>query len=960
VSDASGPSADDTFVFGPFRLLPARQLLLEGEKTLRVGSRALEILKVLVEHAGTLVSKEDLVARVWPGTFVEEGNLRVHMAALRRVLGDGQSGNRYIATIPGRGYRFVAPVSILAGPQPPEPPRGAAEISHNLPVSLTRIVGRSDIVAALAEQLPTRRFITLAGPGGIGKTTVALAVADELSQNYRDGVWFVDFASIVDAALVPSALASVLGVAIRSDNPVPGLLAYVKDKQMLLVLDSCERVIDAAAALAEQVFQRAPGVHILTTSRESLRAEGERVQRLLPLEVPPASTKITADEAMSFSAIQLFVERATANTDGFRLTDADSPIVAEICRRLDGIALAIELAAGRIDVLGLQGLAAHLDDRFRLLTRGRRTALPRHQTLSATLDWSYELLSPLERTVLRRLAVFAGAFTLPAASTVASSGDVTTSDVADCVANLVAKSLVTADFSGTTVTYRLFETMRAYALEKLTASGERSGLGRRHAEYFREVFAHAELEWEKQSPSEWLATYSRFIDNVRAALEWAFSKEGDPDLGVSLTVVAVPLWLQLSLMEECRNHVERAVATARLQRAREAGREVRRDMQLSAALGSVLVYTNMGPVARAAWTEALAIAEKINDADYKLRSLWGLWVDSLNNGEFQEAIALARRFYDTAAGLVDAPDVLLGDRMIGIALHFLGSQLDARRHIDRMLGSYVTPIHAAHIVRFQFDQRVTARAFQARCLWLLGFPDQALHIIESTVGEARAIGHVLTLCNVLGQGACQVALWSGDLSAAERYLDLLLEQSASHTIGLWHAWGLCFRGLVLIRRGDDGDGLHALRSVLAEVPEIRSLPRYLGLLGELAIAMGRAGHVAQALETIEGAIGRSENRQERWCLPELLRIKGELLLQEKAPNAASTAAACFCRGLDLAIEQSALSWQLRAATSLARLQRDQRNIADARNLLRPVYGQFTEGFASHDLTEARHLLDFLA
>jgi predicted ATPase/DNA-binding winged helix-turn-helix (wHTH) protein len=956
VSDASGLSADDTFAFGPFRLSPARQLLLEGEKALRLGSRALEILKVLVEHAGTLVSKEELVARVWPGTFVEEGNLRVHMAALRRALGDGQSGNRYIATIPGRGYRFVAPVSILSGSRPLESPQRSPDISHNLPVSLTRIVGRSDIVATLVEQLPARRFVTIAGPGGMGKTTVALAVAEELRPNYRDGVWFVDFAPIANAVLVPSALASVLGVAIRSDNPIPGLLAYLKDKQMLLVLDSCERVIDAAAALAEQVFHRAPGVHLLTTSRESLRAEGERVQRLLPLEVPPASHKITADEAMSFSAIQLFVERATASADGFRLTDADAPVVAEICRRLDGIALAIELAAGRIDVLGLQGLAARLDDRFRLLTRGRRTALPRHQTLGATLDWSYELLSDSERVILRRLAVFAGSFTLPAASTVASSGEVTASDVADSVANLVAKSLVTADFSDATVTYRLFETMRAYVLEKLTASGERSTLGRRHAEYFRELFAHAELEWEKQSPSEWLATYGRSIDNVRAALEWAFSNEGEPDLGVALTVVAVPLWLQLSLMEECRKHVERAVATPKPQ----AGQATRREMQLAAALGSVLVYTNVGPKARAAWTEALKIAEKIDDADYTLRSLWGLWVDSLNNGEFQEAIAVARRFHDTATTLVDAPDVLMGDRMIGITLHFLGDQVEARRHIDRMLSNYVTPIHAAHIVRFQFDQRVTARAFQARCQWLLGFPDQALRTLESTVEEARAIGHVLTFCNVLGQGACPVALWTGDLAAVDRYLDQLLEQSASHTLGLWHAWGLCFRGIVLIKRGDHRAGLHALRSVLAEVPEIRSLPRYLGLLGELASAMGRVGEVVQALETIEGAIGRSEGRRERWCLPELLRIKGELLLHEKAPNAASNASSYFRKALDLATEQSALSWQLRAATSLAQLQRDQGHRDDARNLLRPIYGQFTEGFATSDLTAAKRLLDLLA
>src|SRR5262249_34809845 len=263
-----------------------------------------------------------------------------------------------------------------------------------------------------------------------------------LGTRCRDGVRFVDLASIADARLVPSALASVLGVAIRSDDPLPGLIAFLKGRQMLLVLDSCERVIEAAAALAEEIFNRAPDVCILATSREPLRAEGERVQRLLPLEVPPTSARLTADAAMTFSAIQLFVERATGSSGEFRLADADAPVVADICRRLDGIALAIELAAGRIDVLGLHGLAARLDDRFRLLTRGRRTALARHQTLSATLDWSYELLPQSERIVLRRLAVFAGRFTLEAASAVASSAELSASDVADCVANLVAKSIV--------------------------------------------------------------------------------------------------------------------------------------------------------------------------------------------------------------------------------------------------------------------------------------------------------------------------------------------------------------------------------------------------------------------------------------------------------------------------------------------------------------------------------------
>jgi predicted ATPase/DNA-binding winged helix-turn-helix (wHTH) protein len=446
VPDRTAASAHHAISFGPFRLVPSQQLLLEDGKPVRLGSRALDILIALAERPNELVSKEDLIARVWPDTFVEEGNLRVHIATLRRTLGDGQAGKRYVANIPGRGYRFVAPVSLSAEQQePPTPPPSAAPRTYDLPAPLTRMLGRDDIVNSLISQLLQRRFITLVGPGGIGKTTVALAVADRSTASYPDGVRFVDLAPLTDPLLVPSALAFVLGLAIRSDNPIPGLVALLRDKKMLLVLDSCEHVIDAAASLAEQVLRGAPGVHILTTSREALRARGERVQRLGPLPVPAVSAGLTAAEAMTYPAVQLFVERATESLDTFELTDADARVVADVCRRLDGIALAIELAAGRVDAFGVRGLAAHLDDRFRLLTQGRRTALPRHQTLSATLDWSYEFLPESERVVQRRLAVFAGGFTLDAAQAIAASTDIDAADLADQVANLVAKSLVTAD-----------------------------------------------------------------------------------------------------------------------------------------------------------------------------------------------------------------------------------------------------------------------------------------------------------------------------------------------------------------------------------------------------------------------------------------------------------------------------------------------------------------------------------
>jgi len=393
--------ADNIFVFGSFRLIPAQRMLLDDGKPLRLGSRALDILIALVERAGETVRKDELIARTWPDTVVDEGALRVHLAALRKALGDGRAGKRYIANNPGRGYTFAAPVT-REHPHPaaamPDGPSAAA----NLPVPLTRIVGRGDIIAALAMQLAQQRLLTIVGPGGIGKTTVAAAVAQALFRSYADGVWIIGLASLDDPDLVPSALSTALGISPSGTNPVSGITAWLRDKHAVIVLDSCEHVIGAAAALAEAVLKAAPGVRILATSREPLRAEGERLHRLASLDVPPAVGDLKPDEALGYSAVQLFNERAMAAATGFTVDDANVAAVLEICRRLDGVPLALELAAARLDVFGVRELAAHLDDRFRVLTSGRRTALPRHQTLGAMLDWSYNLLPATEAAVLRR------------------------------------------------------------------------------------------------------------------------------------------------------------------------------------------------------------------------------------------------------------------------------------------------------------------------------------------------------------------------------------------------------------------------------------------------------------------------------------------------------------------------------------------------------------------------------
>jgi len=494
-------------------------------------------------------------------------------------------------------------------------------------------------------------------------------------------------------------------------------------------------------------------------------------------------------------------------------------------------------------------------------------------------------------------------------------------------------------------------------LEKLKSSGELQQVARRHAEYYRAFFATAEAESESRPQAEWLAIYGRHLDNVRAGLDWAFSPEGDPQIGVALTIAVVPLWTQLSLFGECRERVERALA--RLDSADAATARPR--MQLSAALGWSLMYgVGRAREAGPAWATTLDLAERLDDTGYRLRALWTLCIDQFNNGELRTALEFARRFAGLAAQTSDAIDLMMAERLLATALHYFGDQRAARHHIDRALAQLAALAQQPQIVRVRFEMRVSTHYFQARILWLQGFADQALRVVGHNIEEGRAIGQALSFCSVLGQGACPIALLAGDLEAAERYGAMLVDHTERHPIRLWQVWARCFNGLVSAKRGDIAGGLSALRGGLEQAGEARFLPRFLLLLGELAACLGTAGEVAFGLETVDAALARCEARDERWYFAELLRIRGELILLGNASDAAAAAEEHFRRALDWAQRQDALSWELRAAMSLAMLWRDRHRTAEARELLGPVYGRFTESFATTDLQQAKILLEQLA
>jgi len=781
--------------FGPFRLIPEQRLLLEGERPVRLGSRAIDILIALSERAGEQVSKRDLMTRIWPDTTVVEANLAVHVAALRRALGDGQSGRRYIVNVPLRGYSFVAPVAVTDDRGSASPHIEAIIPPHNLPAHVTRLIGREEDVSKLVHQLPLHRLLTVAGAAGIGKTAVALAVAEELIPNYEHGVWLIDLAPVTDPLLVPTALASALRLEIRSDDPLPGLIAAVSDKRMLLVLDNCEHVIEAAAALVAGILRGARGVQILATSREPLRLEGECVRRLSPLASPPPSVKLNAAEALGFPAVQLFVERAAATATEFELNDPNASTIGEICRRLDGLPLAIELAAARVDTFGVAGLATRLDDRMRLLTWGRRAALLRHQTIGAALDWSYQLLSVDEQTIFRRLGIFPGSFTIEAAGAVAAGAEAGSLDIADTVASLVAKSLVTAEIGDGDARFRLLETMRAYALSKLAQSGEGDAVARCHAAYFRDLFESARTSSADDNSA---AAFALEIGNIRAALTWAFSPKGDASIAVALAAASAPIWLQVSLLNECHGWMETA-----LDRIGASGRGTREEMVLQCTLGVSLMFTEgMSSRARAALTRASELAELVQDIDYQLRALAGLTIFSIRHEERHKSLALARRFESLAKASADPVAITTADCMLGSVLTGFGDYVGALAHARRAWLNSTPAIRRAQIIRSGLDHSsVQARTGVAQVLWFQGFLDQSAQIVRDLLADADTGNHMVSLGFALTWSIFLISLGE-DLEAAERLIALVEDHAYKHELTSYGACCLGFQGLLSAKRGD--------------------------------------------------------------------------------------------------------------------------------------------------------------
>jgi predicted ATPase/DNA-binding winged helix-turn-helix (wHTH) protein len=929
-------------LFDPFELnVPERSLKKAGEVT-PLGGKAFDILLALVDRAGEVVSKSELIAKVWPDVTVEEGSLRVHLSALRKALSDQEPERKFITNVKGRGYCFIATVT-----------RGTANLfvrSSNLPPALSRMIGRDDTVLEIRARLRTQRFVTILGAGGIGKTTVALAVGNAALADFGDAVFFVDLSTVRDKQEVVSAIASAIGHTARFANPEDALLNFFCRRKALLVLDSCEHVIEKTAEVADRIFQLAPDIHVLVTSREALRIGGETVFRLPSLDYPPEQPTQTAAEVLSYPAARLFVERVRARGNDFSLSNDEAPLVAEICRKLDGIALAIELAAGRAAFFGVKDIATRLGSRLDLLKFGRRTATPRHQTLRATLDWSHDHLSEVERFVLRRMAIFRGRFTLEAALAVAEEEGIGRTDVWDAVGGLVHKSLIESRLDSREASYRLLDTTRSYAFEKLVASNEYESIAARHANFSLQLLeANGPDLFKLRSAEAVPNSLQDYLGNVRAALEWSFGPNGCDRTALRLAAAAAQLFLSMSLFLECRNWMEKAINRI----TSDCDLQYQVEIYASFAWSLMFIEGNSKRV-RDAFDTALNLAQRYEDARQQMRLIVALSIYFFRMVDVAGTLEFALRSEVVAKKTCDPDDAAIADSLLGAAYHLLGDHVRSRKHSERALCSPpgLGRFNACEIL---FDTRTWALVYITRSQWFTGKLDQALRYAEITIEEAENSGQMVALCVSLIQ-TMPIYFWVDDLEQVERRLSRLELTAEKYSLEPYRAVALAFKGRYLIRTGQTIDGIQHLRDSLEKLAAQRYESYVPDLVSALAVSLAEQNSRAEAMALLDKSIAVQVEANTHLYLPVLYLAKGLALASGDRPDIPS-AEESFEKAMTFARLQSALSFELRAGLALARIWVERGEVQRAHDLIGPIYGQFTEGFSTPDLVLAKEMLN---
>jgi predicted ATPase/DNA-binding winged helix-turn-helix (wHTH) protein len=854
---------------GPLRVSVQDQIVLRAGVPYPLSSRAFAILEALIAARGSVVSKDELLDFAWPDTIVEENNLQVHIVALRRALGQSRD---LLRTISGRGYMLL--------PQPEAAPRQSQVYSLGLPFVDT-LFGRSTAARDLLKLFRSHQVVTLTGAGGIGKTSLAI----ETCRDTGDLFYCIRYISLApiqnDRQAREAVLSSFSDVVKGSAISVEEMARSLRMSQSLVILDNCEHLIESAAYIAQTLTTGNPGVRVLATSREALRISSETVYPVSTLACPTSVANL--DEMITFDAVRLFLHRLGRLSADFDMNKTTVSVVGEICRRLDGIPLAIELAAARAATLGLDTVRTHLDDRFSILTGGSRDALPRHQTLRAVFDWSYKLLSEREQLMFRQTSVFADGFSLEAVSALMGHQGSSPAETAQTLAGLVAKSLLYVDRQNPR-RFRQLESARAYARTLLEQHGETTSALHAHAVYFRDFFEKGPYKAEQIKIEDAHDLISAELGNMRAAMSWAFSATGDVHLGVDLAGTALPMLFELPRYEECEYWGAIAIDTLHLSKVEPRLPQTR--LRILSAYASALVYTKgPQPSVADAWLETLALAESVNDHVHQLRAIWGLWNLDLYAGRPTDARVHALRFQSVAQQFGSPLQVALSRRIIGMTLHYAGKHAEAR---GELLAALATP--AMKEVRWsttgvRTDMVVATHALLARIQWFLGDREGYLQQIEAAEEAARLTGHELTVAYVLMEASVPLAILEGN--AASLMLAVEELQKECRKAGL-RAWLMCCDSLEWIARAMEGAlSTNDLSEMSASIDRLQEtgyralLPM---VLGEFAKALSTSGQFNRARQTVDAAIEHCEMHNSWWYHPVLRRLQESMEGQMPIPS----------------------------------------------------------------------------
>ncbi len=929
----------DVVSFGPFRLYPGQRKLFCRGIEVRLGGRAMDVLRELAKKKGALVHSDELFAAAWSGVFVHESNLKVTVASLRRTLREYSPSCDYIGNVVGRGYWLSSDVRPLSSSDdmPPSAP---------LP-ELPTIVGRDEEIAALCETMAHCRLSTIVGAGGMGKTTVAVAAAQIFEDEAGYAVTFVDLARVVSEEFVASTIAAALGISVEGRDVLPAAASLLARRKALLVLDTCEHVQREVARICDVLLDDTANLRVLATSRRVLASEFERVVWLPPLTVPPEGGDDTVEAVLAYSGPQLLTTLASDKAS-YRIAAKDAPAIAEICRRLDGAPLAIELASSKLKGRSADLVLDELDDRFRRLRRDGPGGPLRQQTLLLTLEWSYALLTRSEADALRAISIFSGTFVTDSAIYLGAALEVVPATVVEAISGLLGKSMLSIDQGAGEPRYRLLNSTRAFARDLLVAHDELDRVSARHAHLQLEILERVNSEQTEMPVRDWQMLCAGHVDDLRKAIDWALHGRRDLFLGIRLVAAGLPLWQTLSLDLEISRNCAAALAELDGIECKDPTLELNLAVGLAAANA---LLSNDTEKTIATFQRAIDLARAASDAYAEFRALGALALYAVLRGTQSDPVGTLEAMGKAAIRTNDPFALWEQQHVYAFWESCLGCFSSGHARLEGIfveMDAYPEQL----LTKSQVNTKLMMRTNFAATAWYAGQIGRAQKLVNETLEMALVVGHGLTLAYCLGTGLIDALLQMGDYQKAEYAIDLLEKTIDRHGLGAWVAKTRCYRAAfeAFSERSRDPERLRLAFDGLGGKAANVEHQAYFAIL---AGAMLEAGYIDDVLEISDFVVTLGT---QRWARPEFLRIKAGT---ERAKGQIDRAEATLRASLRDTDEIEVPSFKFRAAYDLASLLHERGASIEARELIAPLYNQFSDGFDTRDLQRARELLERL-